>query len=136
MLYSGNTIFFPIVMIGTVMAGGIFTGANPTYNAREVAYQVENSRAKIVICAETSLRTGIEAMRLANKEKSNLLVFDEGYDTFDGKGKDRLDCKHWTSILKGPEEARQFQWDDRPDLVHDTICLNYSSGTTGLPKGS
>jgi acyl-CoA synthetase (AMP-forming)/AMP-acid ligase II len=26
LLFSGNTLFFPVVLIGTIMAGGVFTG--------------------------------------------------------------------------------------------------------------
>jgi long-subunit acyl-CoA synthetase (AMP-forming) len=26
LLFSGNTLFFPVVVIGTIMAGGVFTG--------------------------------------------------------------------------------------------------------------
>jgi 4-coumarate--CoA ligase len=40
LLFSGNNLYFPAVLMGTVMAGCIFTGANPTYTARELAYQV------------------------------------------------------------------------------------------------
>ena len=26
LLFSGNTLFFPVVVLGTIMAGGVFTG--------------------------------------------------------------------------------------------------------------
>ena len=34
LLFSGNSLFCPIVLLGIVMAGGIFTGANPGFVAR------------------------------------------------------------------------------------------------------
>lgn len=37
LLFSGNNLFFPVVIMGVLMAGGVFTGANPTYVARELA---------------------------------------------------------------------------------------------------
>lgn len=135
MLYSGNSIFFPIVLMGTIMASGIFTGANPTYNAREVAYQLDNSQAKFLLCADASLETALEAIKITGLGKDRLFVFDQGRDTFDGNGRGRLGCKHWTTLLKSPEEGRKFQWVDGEDVFDDTIALNYSSGTTGLPKG-
>ena len=135
MLFSGNTIFFPIVLMGTVMAGGVFTGANPSYNAREVAYQFQNAEAKWLLCAEGSLQTGLEALELSGLGKDRLFVFDSGYDTFDGRASERLGCKHWTTLLAEPARAREFQWMDGETMLDDTICLNYSSGTTGLSKG-
>lgn len=117
------------------MAEGIFTAANPGYNAREVAYQISDSGAKWVICAEGSLGTGLEAAGLARLGKERVFVFDDGYATFDGEGKGKAGCKHWTALLASEEEGRKFRWRDDESMIHDTICLNYSSGTTGLPKG-
>ena len=135
MLFSGNTIFFPVVLMGTIMAGGIFTGANPSYNAREVAYQLDNSQARFLICTDESLEVGIEALGIVGKSKDHLFVFDKGRDTFDGRGKGRLGCKHWSALIKSSGEGKKFQWIDGERFVHDTVALNYSSGTTGLPKG-
>ena len=61
LLFSGNSIFFPVVFMGILVAGGIFTGANPGYVARELAYQLKDSEAKFLICADGSLEMGIEA---------------------------------------------------------------------------
>jgi 4-coumarate--CoA ligase len=52
-LFSGND--------GTLCGGGIFTEANPTYVARELAYQLKDTGATYLLCADASLDTGIEA---------------------------------------------------------------------------
>lgn len=135
LLFSGNTIFFPTVLQGVIMAEGIFTAANPGYNAREVAYQLGNSGARFLICAEGSLETGLDAARQAALGKDQIFVFDDGAATFDGLGKGRAGCKHWSALLADEEEGRRFRWRDDPSMVNNTVCLNYSSGTTGLPKG-
>lgn len=31
LLFSGNTLFFPVVVIGTIMAGGVFTGKSTSF---------------------------------------------------------------------------------------------------------
>ena len=142
LLYSGNSIFFPVVLIGTMMAGGIFTGANPSYTAREVAYQLEDSGAAILLCADSALETGIEAARMAGLKREKVFVFDDGdgiYDTFDENprlmNRGRLGQLHWTSLVSSREDGAKFQWRDDPTVINDTAALNYSSGTTGLPKG-
>jgi 4-coumarate--CoA ligase len=137
LLFSGNTIFFPVVFMGTIMAGGVFTGANPTYVARELAYQLQDSGAKFLICTEASLDTGIDAADTAGLSHNHVFAFDNGYDTFDNVGKGRGDVGHWSRLLASPTEARGFAWKELTSAedLDQTVCLNYSSGTTGVPKG-
>jgi len=137
LLFSGNTIFFPVVFLGTILAGGVFSGANPTYVARELAYQLQDSGAKFLICAEASLDTGIKAADAAGLSHDKVFVFDNGYATFDNTGKGRGDVRHWSKLLASEAESRGFAWEElsSEEELNRTICLNYSSGTTGVPKG-
>ncbi|KAJ5097148.1 hypothetical protein N7456_007869 [Penicillium angulare] len=135
LLFSGNDIFFPVIFMGIIMAGGIFTGANPTYVARELAYQLQDSEAKYLICASGSLETGLEAASLANIPKERLFVFDNGL--YEGKSNPKAGCPYWGDLVASIEEGETFVWDDlnTPELANQTLVLNYSSGTTGRPKG-
>ncbi|KAK6005056.1 hypothetical protein QM012_007835 [Aureobasidium pullulans] len=137
LLFSGNTLFFPVVFLGTIMAGGVFTGANPTYVARELAYQLQDSGARFLICAEVSLDTGIEAADTAGISHEKVFVFDNGYATFDNLGEGHGDVRHWSKLLTSSAESRKFAWQklSSKEELNRTICLNYSSGTTGVPKG-
>ena len=135
LLYSGNTLFNPVVFLGAIMARGIFSGANPGYTAREVAYQLSNTGARFLLCADNSLDTGLAAAKEAGLPKDRVFVFDDGYATFDGKGAGRNGCQHWSALLASPEAGRAFHWKESKSMVDDTVALNYSSGTTGLPKG-
>ena len=132
---SGNTLYFPVVLVGTIMAGAKFTGANPTYVAREVAYQLQNSEAKFLICSDVSLDTGLEAAESIGFPKERVLVFDNGYDTFEGKGRGLKGCKHWTSLVASVQEGEKFKWKElgTEEQLNRTICLNYSSGTVCMP---
>ncbi|KAF9739032.1 AMP-binding enzyme [Paraphaeosphaeria minitans] len=143
LLFSGNTLFFPTVMIGIIMAGGIFTGANPTYVARELAYQLKDSGAKYLLCAEGSLDTGIAAAQEAGLPASSVFVFDDGVATFEGRTVEKHapalggTIRHWTTLLASEAEGRAYAWPDlrTPAELDTIIALNYSSGTTGLSKG-
>lgn len=137
LLYSGNTIFFPVVLMGANMAGGIFSGANPGYVARELAYQISDSGAKFVIAAEASLDIALDAIKDIGFPQERLFVFDDGYRSFDGKGQDVQGIKHWSSLLASPEEGRRYRWPEYKshEEMQVTAALNYSSGTTGVPKG-
>jgi 4-coumarate--CoA ligase len=135
LLFSGNDLFFPVVFMGITMAGGIFTGANPTYVARELAYQLQDSGATYLICASVSLDTGIEAAKLAGMSLDRVFIFDNAI--YDGAGRARSGCRYWGELVASPEEGAGFAWEElpTPELADRTLVLNYSSGTTGRPKG-
>ncbi|KAE8165171.1 hypothetical protein BDV40DRAFT_79767 [Aspergillus tamarii] len=135
LMFSGNDLFFPVVFMGIIMAGGIFTGANPMFVPRELAYQLKDSGATYLICARASLDTGLEAARLVGMSRDRVFVFDNAL--YDGHGVGEKDCRYWGELVAPPQEGEGFAWDElpTPELADRTLALNYSSGTTGRPKG-
>jgi len=133
LLFSGNNLFFPIVLMGILMAGGIFTGANPGFVARELAYQLKDADAKFLICTDGSLELGIEAAESLGWSKTRIFKFDD--ELLEGTGGDRLGVTNWASLMATEDEGRSFRWHEPNNPKDATCCLNYSSGTTGVPKG-
>ncbi|GFF30205.1 4-coumarate--CoA ligase-like 7 [Aspergillus udagawae] len=135
LLFSGNDLFFPVVFMGIIMAGGIFTGANPTFVARELAFQLQDSGASFLLCADVSLDVGIEAAQIAGLSRDRVFVFNNAI--FDGQGEGRQGCRYWGELVASVEEGRGFVWEEltTPEEADRTLALNYSSGTTGRPKG-
>ncbi|CAG7916656.1 unnamed protein product [Penicillium olsonii] len=135
LLFSGNDLFFPVVFMGVIMAGGIFTGANPTFVARELAYQLQDSGATYLLCATGSLETGIEAAKQANIPKDHVFAYDSSI--FDVNTTPQQGCRYWSDLVASKEEGAAFAWEElsTPNLSRRTLALNYSSGTTGRPKG-
>ncbi|KAI1812394.1 acetyl-CoA synthetase-like protein [Poronia punctata] len=134
LLFSGNNLFFPVVFMGVLMAGGIFTGANPSFVPRELAYQLKDSGAYILIAADKSMEIAMEAAAEAGLPKSRVYSFDA--TAIGGQvGEARLGSRHWTELLASEEDAARFDWFEPADTAETTCCLNYSSGTTGVPKG-
>lgn len=133
LIFSNNHIFYPVAFMGILMAGGIFTGANPTYVARELAHQLRDSGAEFLLTVDTSLQVGLEAASLAGLTHDRTFIFDD--KVLDGTGVTRPGIRNWTSLIASPEEGKDFAWVE-PKSPKDTICcLNYSSGTTGVAKG-
>jgi 4-coumarate--CoA ligase len=133
LLFSGNNLFYPVVFMGILMAGGIFSGANPGYVTRELAYQLKDSDAKFLICADGSLESGVEAARSIGMSKDRVFRFDDAL--FEGGGYGRLGVRNWSALIESEDVGRRFRWHEPVD-PNDAVCaLNYSSGTTGVPKG-
>ncbi|KAF2154710.1 acetyl-CoA synthetase-like protein [Myriangium duriaei CBS 260.36] len=137
LLYSGNTLFFPVVFMGTIMAQGVFSGANPTYVARELAYQLKDSGARFLISSAASLDVSLEAADSIGFPRSRVVVFDSGRETFDGTAKPINGIRPWTDLIGSPQDGNAYRWPEltSPADLKRLICLNYSSGTTGVPKG-
>ncbi|KAH8700870.1 putative 4-coumarate-CoA ligase [Talaromyces proteolyticus] len=135
LLYSGNNLFFPTVFMGVIMADGIFTTANPTFTTRELAYQLKDSGTRFLLAAEGSLAVALEASRIAGLSQDSVYIFDDA--PFDKRGEDKEGIRHWSHLISNPESGNQFTWKPCTTLeeAKRTVCLLYSSGTTGVPKG-
>ena len=106
-VYSPNLPEFVVAVLGASMAGGITTTANPLYTAAELASQLQDSGARIVVTTPPFADRAAEAARAA------------GVDAVLGFGDLEADA--------APPAV-----DVAPD---DIVLMPYSSGTTGLPKG-
>ncbi|MBE3041802.1 AMP-binding protein, partial [Candidatus Bathyarchaeota archaeon] len=133
---SGNTIYFPVVFLGILMAGGIFTGANPGFTERELAYQLRDSGASFMFAAASTTETSLKAAKEVSMPMGNVFVFDT---TIPGSSSPETPAtggaRHWTEVLAPRAQAEKFDWAEPADARTTTCCLNYSSGTTGVPKG-
>lgn len=135
LIYSGNNIFFPVVFMAVVMAGGIITTANPSFVARELAYQLKDSQPRFLLIAEASIDNAIEAARLANYDSSKMFIFDDA--PLEGGGRDIGAIRHWGHLIASVDTGKDFIWKEMSTIeeTRQTAALLYSSGTTGVPKG-
>lgn len=145
LVFSGNSLFFPVCFMGIIMAGGIFTGANPSFVARELAYQLRDSGASFLLVAEAALETALDAAEQVGLPRHRIFVLGgdeppprmaESVRPGPGEAARVQGTRHWTELLKDNlARARNWIWTEPSEPEKTTCCLNYSSGTTGVPKG-
>src|SRR5262245_15904776 len=74
-IFSPNTIDYAIAVLAIVRLGAIVTTANPLYTVDELAPQLRDARAKILIAAPAVQAVALEAARLGGVE--HVIAFGE-----------------------------------------------------------
>jgi fatty-acyl-CoA synthase len=113
---------------GVPMAGAILNTINTRLDARTIAYILGHGEAKALITdREFAAVVGPALQQLGRR----LLVIDVDDPLYDGSG-DRLGEIEYEAFLG--EGSADFEW-RAPRDEGQAIALNYTSGTTGNPKG-
>ena len=131
MVFTPNHLFVPVVYLAAAGSKRYFTGANPIYTANEVAHQMKTIDAALVLVHPTLFETGLKAAKQAGLPKDRIFQFsDEEQHPKDG-------VKDWRSICVSEVESQSWKWDSLKGepATKQICCINFSSGTTGLPKG-
>jgi 4-coumarate--CoA ligase len=122
---AGNYVL-PIVFYGVAAAGGVFSSVSSSVTAQELARVIKSAPSDLVICSPETQDVAIQAAKVSGVPPERVLLVDARKvalrEIISGKdvlGTEKLD---WKRLSK--EEAKNIP-----------VCLIYSSGTTGLPKG-
>ena len=116
-IMSPNLPEYPIAFHGVATAGGVNTTLNPTYTADEIAFQLNDSKARLLITVPPLVGKAQEAA--AKSKVEEIIVF--------GKAEGAVS---FASLLVDGDVP-----DVRIDPAKDLVALPYSSGTTGFSKG-
>ncbi|KAI5250695.1 acetyl-CoA synthetase-like protein [Aureobasidium subglaciale] len=116
------------VFYGVVAAGGVYSAASPGATVGELIRQIQDGPAKIIICSADVKPLAEATATAVGLPKRNILVFESTpeirLESIDGSVRCDFDKElAWKTIT------------DPAELEKSRICMLYSSGTTGLPKG-
>jgi fatty-acyl-CoA synthase len=113
---------------GVPMAGAVLNTLNTRLDAPVIAFSLDHGEAKVIITDREFSKTIRAALELATVKP---VVIDYDDPEFSGPG-DRLgECEYEAFLEQGDPD---FSW-TMPGDEWDAIALNYTSGTTGDPKG-
>jgi fatty-acyl-CoA synthase len=113
---------------GVPMAGAVLNTLNTRLDAKIIAFSLEHSEAKVLITDREFSSVVKAALELSSVKP---LIIDYDDPEFAGSG-ERLGEIEYEDLLS--EGDPDFAW-NLPGDEWDAITLNYTSGTTGDPKG-
>jgi acyl-CoA synthetase (AMP-forming)/AMP-acid ligase II len=117
-LYSPNLPEYALAAYGAMAAGGIVTGANPLLTVEELAYQLADARARLLVTVPPMLDRALAAAEKAGVEE--VLLFG-----------DAQRATPFGELMTHDHPSVRVAAGSDSELA----ALPYSSGTTGLSKG-
>ncbi|KAL0581335.1 hypothetical protein V5O48_000711 [Marasmius crinis-equi] len=142
LMYSPNSLNWPVVTLGSIAAGIRCTLANNAYTGTELAHQYKDSGSHLLMTTVDGLPSVRDMFKALNISKSEgdkrIILLSESFDWAGGP-----------SVPSRPEGQGLLKMEDlltRGSLSKEecfdgdaakteTAFLCYSSGTTGKPKG-
>jgi fatty-acyl-CoA synthase len=113
---------------GVPMAGAVLNTLNTRLDAAILGFTLDHAETKVLIVDREFSKVMKEALGAA---KVKPLIIDYDDPEFTGAG-ERIGEIEYEDLLREGDEA--FAW-EMPGDEWDAISLNYTSGTTGDPKG-
>ncbi|KIW26987.1 uncharacterized protein PV07_06769 [Cladophialophora immunda] len=128
-VHSFNDIYYSVLFLGILAAGGIFVGTNPSYTPFELKHHLKTSGAKYVV-AEPEL---LDAIKTVSGDcgipDSNIRIFNvKGQEVPEG-------FQSWSELMRHGERDWD-RFDDEEISSTTPAAFLFSSGTTGLPKAA
>ena len=113
---------------GVPMTGGVLNTMNTRLDAAIIAFTLDHAETKVLIVDREFSGVVRDALKLA---KSRPLVIDYDDPEYTGTG-ERIGVIEYEDFVAAGDPS--YAW-KMPDDEWDAIALNYTSGTTGDPKG-
>ncbi|MEI7057348.1 AMP-binding protein [Nocardioides sp. CCNWLW239] len=124
-IWAPNCAEWTMVQFATAKIGAILVNINPAYRTHELAYALNQSGVRLLISA-TSFKTSDYVSLVAEVEKDCGALEQTVF----------LGTPEWEALLAAGRGERLADHVDYPLDPNDAINIQYTSGTTGFPKGA
>ena len=125
-LYGPNSIQWEISFYGLEKAGAILVPMNPQFKEKEVEYELNDSGAETIIVSQSEYPY-VAAVKARTNIKNTIIIESEE------KPETPNESIGWSEIM---EDTKLDPPKNEFDVKEDLATLVYTSGTTGLPKGT
>jgi fatty-acyl-CoA synthase len=126
-IWSPNCVEWTLVQYATAKLGAILVNVNPAYRLSELEYALRQSGCRMLVAASafktSDYRAMIDEVRPSLPELERLVL---------------LDSPDWDELVGGAGQVSGEELRARADGLapDDPINIQYTSGTTGFPKGA
>ncbi len=126
-IWSPNCAEWVLLQYATARVGLVLVTINPAYRTHELAFVLDQSGCRALVAA-TAFKTSDYVAMLAEVRgdvpalEHTVFLGSPGWDELVARGR-----------AGSPDHVRAMQAALDP---HDAICIQYTSGTTGFPKGA
>lgn len=132
-VYLPNSPQFIVAMMAVLRLGAVHVPVNPMFQSAELAYELNDSGAEVVVTLDTLLPM-LERVRRECSVREVLVttpteMSGTAHESFVDMVSDFGPVSLWADAVA--HEAT----DGRPSDLDALAALNYTGGTTGLPKG-
>jgi len=114
---------------GVPATGAVLNTINTRLDAEAIAFILNHGEAKVLLTDREYSRTMAKAVEMAGR--TDMLVIDVDDPEYVGPG-NRIGALEYEALLAEGNAEAAF---DMPEDEWNAISLNYTSGTTGNPKG-
>lgn len=128
-----NITAFPLTWFALARLGAVMVPVNTRYRERELQYVLGNSDAQWLI-ADVSYRDMIDASLPGLGgclSAERVIYYGADHDAIEGAGHGDTTL-HWTNLLADGDPSYV---PPREPAIDDLLNIQYTSGTTGFPKG-
>jgi fatty-acyl-CoA synthase len=124
-IWAPNCAEWTMVQFATAKIGAILVNINPAYRTHELAYALNQSGVRLLISA-TAFKTS-DYVSLVREVEAECGALEQTIF---------LGTPEWDALLAAGRGDRLADHVDYPLDPNDAINIQYTSGTTGFPKGA